>query len=1104
MTLPVSPRVRKRNGSVVEFDELQLRRAILLAFNDSAECVYDGIIDNVVNSVRANLMNHAEEVDVETIQDYVVSSLFSLGCRKTGEAYVAFRKKKDLLRAEPNFVPPSLELVEETSVAFKTDLQMFNYIDKYARFQSDLGRRETWPETVGRIMGFITEFVESRYPGVVQGSEWERITQSLRQLKATPSMRMVQMAGPAANRCNVAIYNCAFAGLSDIEYLSEMLYILMQGTGVGFSVESEFVEDLPKIKKWKSTAKPEVITVEDSTEGWCNAFRDSMHRWWDGFDVTIDDKNIRPAGAILKTKGGKASGPAPLHELLDFTRDVIRGRQGRRLRDIDVHDIACKTGKIVHLGGVRRAALISLTDLDSGLMRGAKDGAFYLSTPDRTMANNSAVYLEKPDQITFMTEWLNLARSGSGERGIFNRGSLPLQMPARRRKSSRGHVIGANPCGEINLRSSGQFCVSGDTPLITLQGFSRIQDVVGQTVDVWNGSHWSKVVPVQTGSDQRLFRVHFSDGSHLDTTAYHRFSVSTPQGRHGGLGWQEKPLTELMESKQRWATEPFSIVYEGGRDVKDAYTIGFAVGDGYVHRKTRKVQKVAADLYGGKDSQCPVAGTRHKEYLPKNYNVAKTRVNISAVVDIKPETLTGFKTDATALEDVFSWSRSSILQFIAGWLDADGSQSGNGGVRLYLADQDRGEMVQLLLSKCGIRSSVCLHQRAGTPTNLGIRKRDSYYVQITDCGSVPCVRLDTSRGHKSEMKSKFQTIRKIEPLPGCYNTYCFEEADRHMAVFCNTLTYQCNLSIGIIRPEDTFETIKDKVEVATIFGILQSLMTEFRYIRSIWKENCEEERLLGVDLLGAQDCPLLRPSNPDQASILGQLRDHVVQVASAWSQRFGINMPAALTCLKPGGNSGVTFQTGNSVTGWMSRYAIRHVRVNAINPMAKFLIDSQVPHYPEYSDPNPEDPNIWVFAFPMKAPEGAVLSSDLVVDASGKAVMEPKTTAIEQLENWATFKVHWTEHNPSVTVYVGPDEWIDTASWIYKHWDIVGGLSFMPRSNKVYPLAPITPVTEAEYMKLVEGFPKISWEKFFRYEAGLGDTTTLSGEFACTGDKCAI
>jgi ribonucleoside-diphosphate reductase alpha chain len=272
-------------------------------------------------------------------------------------------------------------------------------------------------------------------------------------------MRLLQFAGKATRRTNVCAYNCSFIAPRNFQDFAEIMYISMCGTGVGWSVESENIQALPQVKKQKNK-KVSTLVIPDSKEGWADAFSLGLKTWFDGDDIVFDYSLIRPAGSRLKTMGGKSSGPAPLQSLLLFTRERVLSRQGRHLSNLDAHDIICKIGECVVAGGVRRSAMISLSDLDDEMIRDSKKGQFYISEGQRMLANNSAVYLSKPSTTEFLDEWVALMKSGSGERGIFNRGGLSGTLPKRRLDQFKGGIYpawGTNPCGEIILQSK-QFC----------------------------------------------------------------------------------------------------------------------------------------------------------------------------------------------------------------------------------------------------------------------------------------------------------------------------------------------------------------------------------------------------------------------------------------------------------------------------------------------------------------------------------------------------------------------------------------------------------------------------------------------------------------------
>ncbi len=454
--------VRKRDGSLETFDLERIANAIykaMLAAGEGGD--FEGSM--VANKVFAELVRIVKKrpdfiPGVEEVQDLVEKELILSEYVKTAKQYILYRQERAKLRQRGVQVPEHVqELTKESKKYFRNPLAEFVYYRTYSRWLEEEGRRETWVETVERYVSFMKENLGS----ALTEQEYEEVRSYILNHSAMPSMRLMQFAGKPARRDNVPAYNCSFIAPCQLRDFGEIMYLSMCGTGVGFSVESQNVEKLPQIKKQNGKKKTTHV-VGDSKEGWADAFVLGLETWFNGGDIDFDYSKVRPAGAKLKTMGGKSSGPEPLKDLMVFTRDRILTRQGRRLSSLDVHDIICKIGEIVVAGGVRRSALISLSDLDDQFMRDAKKGQFYLTDPQRAMANNSAVYDEKPTSTELMKEWLALMESGTGERGIFNRGMLEHQLPERRKKNiykeeEEEGLTGTNPCGEIILQSK-QFC----------------------------------------------------------------------------------------------------------------------------------------------------------------------------------------------------------------------------------------------------------------------------------------------------------------------------------------------------------------------------------------------------------------------------------------------------------------------------------------------------------------------------------------------------------------------------------------------------------------------------------------------------------------------
>ena len=637
-----------------------------------------------------------------------------------------------------------------------TDYQNFIALSRYARWLDDEQRRETWTETVSRYF----DYMQGLHGNIITKSLRRKLEDKILGLEVMPSMRALMTAGPALKTCNVTSYNCSYIPVDSVRAFDECMYILMCGTGVGFSVERSNVDKLPIVNEHFEDSST-VIKVADSRSGWAKALRELLAMLYVGQIPTLDVSDVRPAGAKLKTMGGRASGPAPLIDLYNFCVGIFKGAKGRRLYPIECHDLMCKIGEVVVVGGVRRSALISLSNLGDDQMRHAKSGKWWENEGQRSLANNSVAYKTKPDMGTFMREWLALYESHSGERGIFNR---------------------------------------------------------------------------------------------------------------------QAAINKVKENGRRKASE----------------------------------------------KENPVE--------PEDY-----------------------------------------IQF----------------------------------------------------------------------GCNPCSEI-------------------------ILRPYQF-----------------CNLTEVVCRATDTIETLKEKVEVATILGTLQSTLTDFKYLRKVWKHNTEEERLLGVSLTGILDCPILAPNSVALQVTLEKLREVAVQTNKKYAKMLDIPQSTAITCVKPSGTVSQLVDSASGIHARHSEYYIRTVRGGNTDPLTQFMKDVGIPAEPDLGKPN----TTTVFSFPTKSPYGAVTRTEM--------------TAIDQLEYWLVFQRHWCEHKPSVTISVKEHEWMEVGAWVYKNFDEVSGISFLPFSEHTYQQAPYQDINEEQYNTFLEKMPNyINWSLLKEYEKE--DTTIGSKEFACTADSCEI
>ena len=615
--------------------------------------------------------------------------------------------------------------------------QQYIHKSRYARYLPQEERRETWKETITRYI---------RYWGdKLTEEERVEISQAIYKLEVMPSMRALMTAGPALDRDNMAGFNCSYIAIDSPRSFDEMMYVLMCGTGVGYSVEDQYISKLPEIAE-EFHATDTVIHVPDSKIGWAKSYRELVSLLYSGQVPEWDTSRVRPAGSALKTFGGRASGAEPLIDLFRFTVRTFKEAAGRKLTSLECHDLCCKIAQIVVVGGVRRSALISLSDLSDDALRQAKHGAWYNTESQRGLANNSACYTSKPSFEQFLDEWRSLYESKSGERGIFSRAASQKQAERNGRRDSN-RDFGTNPCSEIILRKS----------------------------------------------------------------------------------------------------------------------------------------------------------------------------------------------------------------------------------------------------------------------------------QV------------------------------------------------------------CNLSEVVVRPEDTAESLRRKVRIATILGTLQATLTDFRYLRNIWKTNTEEESLLGVSLTGILDNPLLTLENEDLDLLLEDLRDVAIATNKEWAERLGIPQSTAITCVKPSGTVSQLVDSASGIHGRYAPYYIRRVRADVRDPLCRVLEDAGVPCEMDNFSPSTK-----VFSFPKQAPEGAVFASE--------------QSGMEQLELWAKYQEHWCEHKPSITVYYRDCEFLEIGNWVYNNFDSISGISFLPYDEHSYAQAPYEQISEEEYNEMVKDFPtEFDWN--LNEE---DDFTEGAQTLACVGNSCEL
>ena len=920
---------------------------------------------------------------------------------------------------------------------------------KYNRWLEDEGRRETWKETVDRYVDWIVGVQEKRGV-IVRPEDVEDVRHAITYHHVMPSMRALMTAGPAAERNNISIFNCSFLAVDSVRAFDEALIILMHGTGVGFSVENKYVDKLPEVaESFHNTTT--VVKVEDSKEGWAKAFKEWLALLWSGQVPTYDVSQVRPKGARLKVFGGRASGPEPLEGLFKFSRDLLINAAGRKITNLEAHDLMCKVAEIVVVGGVRRAALISLSDLGSRDMSEAKSGAWWTNNSQRALANNSAVYLKKPNMETFFREWKSLYDSKSGERGMFNLGAARKVIDSNGRDGSK--AAGTNPC------------FSGDTYLMTETGWITFKDA------------YLKGDPNNIVVDGRVSYEQSEDG------------VEHPEN------WKVASRVKYLP-----LTMPASPVY---LTQKDAQLVKVSTSNGMSvrvtpdhHFATKRGMVEAKDLIPGKDEILVTRGHLPTDSLggPTSYQENKAIFHgklIGSDNSIKYYTPQEYLLNAT--------SRAARF-YVSALASSNGTASRPNVVgpdRISISQGDRSilEDAQRICLANGISSSL--------------EARDEHFeLVITQDVSEFLTYIGFLYSHETEFAQKnvvptsnkqgaYTAVMSIVE-DGVEDVYCLKEDTRRI-LSANGLTARrcgeillrdkefCNLSEVVARAEDTPETLLEKIRIATIIGTWQASLTDFKYLRKKWKDNTEEEALLGVSITGIYGNSLLNGSMGKDVlqKFLAEGRQLAEDVNEIEAQRIGVNKSAAISCVKPSGSVSQLVGTSSGIHPWYAHKYERRVRANNHDPLCQLMKDQGVPWEPEVN--KPEDTA--VFSFALEAPEGSIVQSEV--------------NALDHLDLWMTYKKYWTDHNPSVTVTVEEDEWLDVGAYVYKNFDDIVGVSFLPSAgNHTYAQAPFEIVEEDRIRYLKEQVSSVDWSGLSIYE--ISDTTTGSQELACVAGACEV
>jgi ribonucleotide reductase, class II len=681
--------------------------------------------------------------------------------------------------------------------------------------------------------------------------------------------------------------------------------------------------------------------------------------------------------------------------------------------------------------------------------------------------------------------------------------------------------FGLNPCGEII--GTNFHCVSGETLLITRDGLSKIKDVIDREIEIWNGKSWSKVTPFQTNTNQKLYRVQFSDGSYLDATEYHRFFVKDRFGKE----YKEVLTKDLMDvSRYQIHSEPFQIQYQDGSEIDPsyAYTLGVAVGDGTVDQKNRAKIR----LYEGK-SDLVVAGHKSPE---RNYDYLPTFTDVTEL-DFSAEFLKALKTNSEAFDIIASWNRQSILHFIAGLADTDGSNTQSNGIRIYISDRDRAHRCQLLLAKCGIRCSLNLMAYKGAVTNYGVRSQDLYYLQITNCADIPCQRLDTSKSTEPTGKGKWQVIRGVEELPGLHDTFCFNEPEFHKGVFGITLTGNCNLSEIHLNQLDP-NNHQEQKDAFTASALSVAALLNHKFQEPRYQYSRELDPIVGVSFTGLFDFFVHafgsewlqwwtagRPATAagiaykqKEHEYLNTWREVVEQTVWEYCDRHGIKRPNRCTTVQPSGTKSLL--TGAS-PGWHAPKAqrfIRRITFRKDDPVALACIDYGYSVIPSQSDKD-ENGNLLDDAYDPRCTEWLIEIPVAVswADIPGADSIEiGQFSALAQMDFYMGVQQHYVRHNTSATIELRENEVDALGQRIFEairddEGYISAALLARFDDHQTFPRLPFEPIDKATFDEMMVGVIQRRQTAEFhtalsRYD--LGNKSEESGPAGCDSDKCLL
>lgn len=917
----------------------------------------------------------------------------------------------------------------------------------YAKHLAHLGRRETLEETINRNMNMHLD----KFPKL--SSDIVKAYQRVHQLKVMPSMRSMQFGGEAILKNNVRMFNCSYAPIQDTKIFSEALFLLLSGVGFGYSVQKRHINQLPIIRQPKESG---VYVAHDSIQGWAEALNVLIEAYfYSKIRPEFDLSNIRPKGSYLVTTGAKAPGPEPLKLMLKLVEERLKQAVGRKLRPIEAHDIICIISDCVLSGGIRRSACISGFDYDDEEMLKCKHGNWWEKHPYRARANNSVILdrstttKEQFDYIFKMCQ-----DSGCGEPGFSWSNNLDLFY---------------NPC------------VTGDTEILTRDGYKRIDSLINTSCEIWNGFEWSEVIPKITGNKQEVVTISFSDGRTLTCTKYHKFHIAT--NYHKASSTVE---AKDLEIGMKLIKHEFPILEHGEVvDESYAYTQGFISAEGMDGYKYLWVYEPKYS------SLSRLSGTAGKTY--------NNRIPFYFDNEHKPKAFVPF-----------SWNLKGKLDWLSGLFDGDGCELREGGLQLSSINRLFLKELQTLLSTIGIQSKIVAGMPAGQrvlPDGKGNTKlyhwEETYRICI---GAVQmqnlkklglnCARLTFNKEPQRDA-SQFVYITDITESGIAETVYCFNEPKRHLGIFNGVITGQCHeISLKPFQfcnlTTSNQTDIKDKrdflnrIYASTLLGTLQATYTDFDYLRPIWKETTEEEALLGVSFTGIADANGIVTNE--------WLRDgakHVLEVNEKYAKKLGINLAARTTCVKPEGSASTVLGSSSGIHARHSDYYIRRIRLNKGEALTNYLQH----HIPELVEDDIFSPTTAVVSLPQESPKNSIIRHN-------ETALTLLNRTLDYNRNWVIpgHRTGDNKHNVSVTISVKDHEWEELREQMWNNRDYYSGISLLPFDGGNYQQAPFEDCTKEKFEELSKLVKSLDLTKVVEET----DNTNRVEQLACVGGLCEI